>query len=64
MLGRMKYVIAAILIAAGACLIYGGHRRSGSIAGIAERTSKDIADALTAGSATRIMSSITRAAAC
>jgi hypothetical protein len=45
MLGRMKYVIAAILIAAGACLIYGGHRRSGSIAGIAERTSKDIADA-------------------
>jgi hypothetical protein len=45
MLGSMRNVIAALLIIAGACLIYGGHRRAGSIAGIAERTSKDIADA-------------------
>lgn len=41
----MKYVIAAILIAAGGCLIFGGHRRARSIEGIAERTGKDIADA-------------------
>jgi hypothetical protein len=45
MLGRMRYVIAAILIAAGALLIYSGQRRSGSIAGMAERTRKEIADA-------------------
>ena len=41
----MKYVIAALLIAAGACLIYRGHRRADSIKGIAERTGKEIADA-------------------
>jgi hypothetical protein len=45
MLGGMKYVIAAILIAAGAFLLFSGHRRSGSIAGMAERTGKEIADA-------------------
>jgi len=41
----MKYVIAALLIIAGAYLIYCGHRRAGSIEGIAERTGKDIANA-------------------
>jgi LPXTG-motif cell wall-anchored protein len=45
MLGGMKYLIAAILIAAGAYLIDYGHRRADSIAGIAEKTGKDIANA-------------------
>lgn len=41
----MKYIIAAILLVVGAALIYHGHRRSGSIRGLAERTGKDIANA-------------------
>ena len=41
----MKYLVAAILIAAGAYLISYGHRRADSIAGIAEKTGKDIANA-------------------
>jgi hypothetical protein len=44
MLNPMKYVIAAVFIAAGAYLIYCGHCRAGSIAGFAERTGKNIAD--------------------
>jgi hypothetical protein len=44
MLGAMKQLVAAILIAAGAYLIYCGHRRAGSIAGIAEKTGKEFAD--------------------
>jgi len=41
----MKYIIATVLIAAGAVLIYHGHRRGDSIAGLAEKTGKDIANA-------------------
>lgn len=44
MLSGMKHLIAAVLIVAGAWLIYSGHRRANSIAGIAEKTGKDIAD--------------------
>jgi hypothetical protein len=45
MLGAMKYLIALALIAAGSYLIYYGHRRADSMAGLAERTGKDIANA-------------------
>jgi hypothetical protein len=45
MLGNMKPIIAAVLIIVGAGLIYQGHRRDGSIRGLAERTGKDIANA-------------------
>jgi LPXTG-motif cell wall-anchored protein len=41
----MKYVIGAVLIAVGGYLIYLGNRRADSIAGIAEKTGKDIANA-------------------
>jgi hypothetical protein len=41
----MKYLIAFILIAVGGYLIYLGYRRAESVAGIAERTGKDIANA-------------------
>lgn len=40
----MKYLIAAMLITVGTYLIYCGHRRAGSLAGVAEKTGKDIAD--------------------
>jgi hypothetical protein len=49
MLGAMKLLVAVILIAAGAYLIYCGHRRADSIAGIAEKTGKDIADVFDGG---------------
>jgi len=45
MLAGMKYLVAALLIAAGAYLIYCGHRRADSVAGVVEKTRKDIADA-------------------
>ncbi len=41
----MKYLMAFGLIAAGGYLLYVGHRRAESVAGIAERTGKDIANA-------------------
>ena len=41
----MRYIIAVVIIAVGAGLIYHGHRRAGSIAGFAEKTGKDIANA-------------------
>ena len=40
----MKLLVAAVLITAGAFLIYCGHRRADSIAGIAEKAGKDVAD--------------------
>lgn len=45
MLNNMKYIIAIVLIAVGAGLIYHGHRRADSIVGLAEKTGKDIANA-------------------
>lgn len=41
----MKYVLAALLVAIGGYLIYLGNRRADSVAGIAEKAGKDIANA-------------------
>lgn len=41
----MKYVIAVLLVAIGGYLVYLGNRRADSVAGIAEKAGKDIANA-------------------
>jgi hypothetical protein len=45
MIGGMKYLVAAVLVAAGAYLIYYGHRQASSIGGAAAKTGKEIANA-------------------
>jgi hypothetical protein len=45
LLTGMKYLIAIALVAVGVYVIYLGNRRADSVAGIAERTGNDIANA-------------------
>ncbi len=45
LLAAMKHLLAIVLIVIGGYLIYLGHRRAESVAGIAEKAGKDIANA-------------------